>query len=95
MEKHMKVDEGFLARMRDSFKLLQSDGPMAATAAIQSALRGEPLSPEAEAQTQKNQEHQEHQGQTDGHDSSARAGRFAKGMQEKWAGLWDKEGCPA
>jgi poly(hydroxyalkanoate) depolymerase family esterase len=92
MEKHMKVDEGFLARMRDSFKLLQSDGPMAATAAIQSALRGEPLSPEAEAQSQKNQEHQGHQGHTDGLDSGVGAGRFAKGMQEKWAGLWDKEG---
>lgn len=37
----MKIDEGFLARMREATQLLQSDGPMAATAAIQRALHGE------------------------------------------------------
>lgn len=36
----MKIDEGFLAQMREAAKLLQSEGPMAATAAIQRALHG-------------------------------------------------------
>lgn len=36
----MKLDEGFLARMRDATALLQSRGPAAATQAIQEALRG-------------------------------------------------------
>jgi poly(hydroxyalkanoate) depolymerase family esterase len=37
----MKINEAFLARMREATQLLQSDGPMAATAAIQRALHGE------------------------------------------------------
>ncbi|HEY8608347.1 MAG TPA: PHB depolymerase family esterase [Noviherbaspirillum sp.] len=37
----MKFNDGFLAQMRDAAKLLQSEGPMAATAAIQRALHGE------------------------------------------------------
>ncbi|MFC7513435.1 alpha/beta hydrolase family esterase [Herbaspirillum sp. GCM10030257] len=37
----MKIDEGFLARMREAAQLLQSAGPMAATEAIQRALHGE------------------------------------------------------
>lgn len=36
----MKLDEGFIARMQDAVKVLQSHGPMAATQAIQSALHG-------------------------------------------------------
>jgi len=36
----MKLNEGFLARMRDATALLQSQGPAAATQAIQEALRG-------------------------------------------------------
>ncbi len=36
----MKIDEGFLAQMREAAKILQNDGPMAATAAIQRALHG-------------------------------------------------------
>lgn len=36
----MKLDEGFLARMREATALLQSQGPAAATQAIQEALRG-------------------------------------------------------
>ena len=36
----MKIDEGFLAQMREATRILQSDGPMAATAAIQRALHG-------------------------------------------------------
>jgi len=36
----MKIDEGFLAQMREATRLLQSEGPMAATAAIQRALHG-------------------------------------------------------
>lgn len=34
----MKIDEGFLAQMREATQILQSEGPMAATAAIQRAL---------------------------------------------------------
>lgn len=37
----MKIDEGFLAKMREATQLLQTEGPMAATAAIQRALHGE------------------------------------------------------
>ena len=36
----MKINDGSLAQMREATKLLQSDGPMAATAAIQRALHG-------------------------------------------------------
>ncbi|GAB3538302.1 PHB depolymerase family esterase [Noviherbaspirillum agri] len=36
----MKINEGFLAQMREATRLLQSEGPMAATAAIQRALHG-------------------------------------------------------
>nr|MBF0683931.1 PHB depolymerase family esterase [Pseudomonas sp.] len=36
----MKLNEDFLARMRDATALLQSQGPVAATQAIQEALRG-------------------------------------------------------
>lgn len=36
----MKIDEGFLAQMREATQLLQTEGPMAATAAIQRALHG-------------------------------------------------------
>jgi poly(hydroxyalkanoate) depolymerase family esterase len=36
----MKFNEGFLAQLRDATQLLQSEGPMAATAAIQRALHG-------------------------------------------------------
>ncbi|HJV76719.1 MAG TPA: PHB depolymerase family esterase [Noviherbaspirillum sp.] len=36
----MKINEGFLAQMREATQLLQSEGPMAATAAIQRALHG-------------------------------------------------------
>lgn len=36
----MNIDEGFLAQMREATKLLQTEGPMAATAAIQRALHG-------------------------------------------------------
>ena len=36
----MKLDEGFLARMREATALLQSQGPAAATQAIQEALHG-------------------------------------------------------
>jgi poly(hydroxyalkanoate) depolymerase family esterase len=37
----MKLDQDFLLQMRDAASLLQRDGPAAATAAIQRALRGE------------------------------------------------------
>lgn len=36
----MKINEGFLAQMREATQILQKDGPMAATAAIQRALHG-------------------------------------------------------
>lgn len=36
----MKINEGFLAQMRDVMQVLKSDGPTAATAAIQRALQG-------------------------------------------------------
>ncbi len=36
----MKINEGFLAQMREATQLLQTEGPMAATAAIQRALPG-------------------------------------------------------
>lgn len=36
----MKTNEGFLAQMREATQLLQTEGPMAATAAIQRALHG-------------------------------------------------------
>ncbi|RZI39987.1 PHB depolymerase family esterase [Herbaspirillum sp. HC18] len=36
----MKIDEGFLAQMREATRILQNEGPMAATAAIQRALHG-------------------------------------------------------
>lgn len=36
----MKINDGFLAQMREATRLLQSEGPMAATAAIQRALHG-------------------------------------------------------
>ncbi|HJV83028.1 PHB depolymerase family esterase [Noviherbaspirillum sp.] len=36
----MKLNEGFLAQMREATELLRSSGPMAATAAIQRALHG-------------------------------------------------------
>jgi poly(hydroxyalkanoate) depolymerase family esterase len=36
----MKLDEGMMAQMREATRLLQSEGPMAATAAIQRALHG-------------------------------------------------------
>ncbi|OWW18307.1 alpha/beta hydrolase family esterase [Noviherbaspirillum denitrificans] len=37
----MKIDEGFLAQMREATQILQREGPMAATAAIQRALHGD------------------------------------------------------
>jgi len=40
----MKFDEGFLARMREATSLLQTEGPLAATAAIQRALQDEDAS---------------------------------------------------
>ena len=36
----MKINEQFLAQMRDAAQLLQTEGPMAATAAVQRALNG-------------------------------------------------------
>lgn len=36
----MKINDGFLAQMREATQLLQTEGPMAATAAIQRALHG-------------------------------------------------------
>jgi poly(hydroxyalkanoate) depolymerase family esterase len=36
----MKLDEGLMAQMREATRILQSEGPMAATAAIQRALHG-------------------------------------------------------
>lgn len=36
----MKINEGFLAQMREAARILHSEGPMAATAAIQRALNG-------------------------------------------------------
>ena len=36
----MNINEGFLAQMREATQLLQTEGPMAATAAIQRALHG-------------------------------------------------------
>ena len=36
----MKINEQFLAQMRDAAQLLQTEGPMAATAAVQRALKG-------------------------------------------------------
>jgi len=36
----MKINEGFLAQMREAARLMQSEGPMAASAAIQRALNG-------------------------------------------------------
>ncbi len=36
----MKINEHFLAQMRDAAQLLQTEGPMAATAAVQRALNG-------------------------------------------------------
>lgn len=36
----MKINEDFLAQMRDAAQLLQTEGPMAATAAVQRALHG-------------------------------------------------------
>lgn len=36
----MKINDGFLAQMREAARLLQTDGPMAATAAVQRALDG-------------------------------------------------------
>jgi poly(hydroxyalkanoate) depolymerase family esterase len=36
----MKLNDGFLAQMREATQLLQTEGPMAATAAIQRALHG-------------------------------------------------------
>ncbi|WP_420473964.1 alpha/beta hydrolase family esterase [Noviherbaspirillum sp. ST9] len=41
----MKINDGFLAQMREATQLLQTEGPMAATAAIQRALHG--ASPDA------------------------------------------------
>lgn len=38
----MKLNENFLAQMREAAKMLQSEGPMAATAVIQRALSGNP-----------------------------------------------------
>lgn len=46
----MKINEGFLAQMREATQLLQSEGPMAATAAIQRALHGASTSDGASAQ---------------------------------------------
>lgn len=46
----MKLNEGFIARMQDAVKVLQSRGPMAATQAIQSALRGGTPPPSAAPQ---------------------------------------------
>lgn len=40
----MKLDQDFLARMREATQLLQTDGPAAATAAIQRALHGTSMS---------------------------------------------------
>lgn len=37
----MKLNEGFIARMRDAVAVLQAEGPMAATQAIQKALSGD------------------------------------------------------
>lgn len=36
----MKIDDGFLAKMREATQILQREGPLAATAAIQRALHG-------------------------------------------------------
>jgi poly(hydroxyalkanoate) depolymerase family esterase len=36
----MKINENFIAQMRDAARLLQTEGPMAATAAVQRALHG-------------------------------------------------------
>jgi poly(hydroxyalkanoate) depolymerase family esterase len=46
----MKFDEGFLAQMREATRILQSEGPMAATAAIQRALHGASATDTAAAQ---------------------------------------------
>jgi poly(hydroxyalkanoate) depolymerase family esterase len=48
----MKINEGFLAQMREATQLLQSEGPMAATAAIQRALHGATNGPGATPTTQ-------------------------------------------
>ncbi|HEY0845275.1 MAG TPA: PHB depolymerase family esterase [Noviherbaspirillum sp.] len=47
----MKINEGFLAQMREATRILQQDGPMAATAAIQRALHGASTEGSAAPQT--------------------------------------------
>ena len=36
----MNINQDFIAKMQDAARLLQSEGPMAATAAVQRALHG-------------------------------------------------------
>lgn len=48
----MKINEGFLAQMREATRLLQSEGPMAATAAIQRALHGTAETPDTAQHSQ-------------------------------------------
>jgi poly(hydroxyalkanoate) depolymerase family esterase len=94
----MKINEGFLAQMREATQILKNEGPMAATAAIQRALHGVDAADTRAAQTDwtrflpKTQELHEvntPHAQDDrasvqsGDNLRARSGKFAG---EKWSG---------
>ncbi|RJF94977.1 alpha/beta hydrolase family esterase [Noviherbaspirillum saxi] len=75
----MKIDEGFLARMREATQILQSAGPMAATEAIQRALHGMPASPESEPVSE------EEATVTQPFDTAKNINPFRR---NQWAGKW-------
>ncbi len=93
----MKINEGFLAQMREATQLLQTEGPMAATAAIQRALHGASAGsgttqdtdwtaflPKAPELHDINPPHKQPAETQPGADVLARVRDFARG---KWAGV--------
>jgi poly(hydroxyalkanoate) depolymerase family esterase len=91
----MKIDEGFLAQMRRATQLLKSEGPMAATVAIQRALHGVDAADATAARTDRtgslrkteelrdvNTPHAPDDRATAGDNLRARTGRFAL---DKWS----------
>lgn len=93
----MKINEGFLAQMREATRLLQSEGPMAATAAIQRALHGTTEGPGTAQKTDLtaflpqtpelrdiNTPHDNEPGAQPAADALARFRNLARG---KWAGM--------
>ena len=96
----MNINEGFLAQMREAAQLLQTEGPMAATAAIQRALHGTSAGTAQPQQTDWtaflpkppelhdiNPPHTPHAPQSEARPDAGSLSRFRDAVRGKWADI--------